>query len=147
MEVIAQLVAAQQTVAELTPLVEETGRLRLWVAKACWHANEAESTFEALSARSWRDDKEAAKVRKEWDELLQKDAKTHQRIVDLLDEVEKERELKLRAEQRSMALEQGVKLDAETVAWLRRERDEQCQSSKTLRLERGTVHGEHDQAI
>ena len=77
-EVVAQLVAAQQRVAELTPLAEEVDSLQSWVAKACWHAVEAEKAFEALSARSRRDDEEAAKVRKERDELLQKDAKTHQ---------------------------------------------------------------------
>ena len=48
----------------------------MWVAKAHRHADEVERVFEALSARSWRDDEEAAKVRKERDELLQKDAKT-----------------------------------------------------------------------
>jgi len=47
-------------VAKLTPLAEEARR----------HADEAERAFEALSARSRRDDEEAAKVRKEQDELL-----------------------------------------------------------------------------
>ena len=56
--------------AELTPLTEEVDSLRSWVAKARRHANEAERVFEALSARSWRDDEEATKVRKERDELL-----------------------------------------------------------------------------
>ena len=68
--VTAQLVAAQQRVVELTPLAEEADSLRSWVAEACRHANEAEKAFKALSARSQRDDEEAAKVRKEWDELL-----------------------------------------------------------------------------
>ena len=40
------------------------------VAEARRDADEAEKAFEALSARSWRDDEEAAKVRKEWEELL-----------------------------------------------------------------------------
>ena len=66
----AQLVAAQQWVAELTPLTEEVNSLRSWAAKAHQHADEAERAFEALSARSRRDDKEATKVRKEQDELL-----------------------------------------------------------------------------
>ena len=52
------------------------------------------------------------------DELLQRDAETHQWIIDVLDEVEKERELKLRAEERSMVLEQRAKLDAEAVTRL-----------------------------
>ena len=40
------------------------------IAEASWHADEAKRAFEALSARSRRDDEEAAKVRKERDELL-----------------------------------------------------------------------------
>ena len=47
----------------------------MWVAKAHRHADEAEKAFEALSARSRRDDEEATKVRKQQVELLQKDAK------------------------------------------------------------------------
>ena len=45
--------------------------------------------------RSQKDDEEATRVRKEQDELLQKDTETRQRILDLLGDVEKERELKL----------------------------------------------------
>ena len=67
---IAQLIAAQQRVVELTPLTEEAANLRSRVDKAHWDADEAEKAFEAMSARSWEDDKEAARVRKEWDELL-----------------------------------------------------------------------------
>ena len=55
---------------ELTPLTKEADNLWLRVAEAHWDADEAEKAFEALSVRSWRDDEEAAKVRKEWDELL-----------------------------------------------------------------------------
>ena len=67
---MAQLVAAQQRVAKLTPLVEEVDSLRSWVAEACRHADEAERAFEALSVRSRRDNKEATKVMKERDKLL-----------------------------------------------------------------------------
>ena len=94
-EVTTQLAATQQRVSELTPLAEEADGHRSRVAKAHRHAVEAEMAFEALSARSWRDDEEAAKVRKERDELVQKDAKTYQWILDLLAKVEKQRELKL----------------------------------------------------
>ena len=65
-----QLVAAQQRVAELTPLAKEADSLRSRVAEAHRYADEAERVFEALSARSWRDNEEAAKVKKEQDELL-----------------------------------------------------------------------------
>jgi hypothetical protein len=68
--VTAQLVATQQGVAELTLLVEEMANLQSRVAEAHWDADEAEKAFEALSARSRKDDEEATRVRKERDELL-----------------------------------------------------------------------------
>ena len=52
-----------------------------------------------------QDEEAAARVRKEWDELLQKDAKACQRAVDLQEELEREQDLKLEAEDRSMALQ------------------------------------------
>ena len=55
---------------ELTPLAEEVANLWSRVAEGHRDAGEAEKVFEALSARSWKDDKEAARVRKERDELL-----------------------------------------------------------------------------
>ena len=50
--------------------------LRSWVGEAHWDADEAEKSFDTLSARLWKDDKETTRVRKEQDELLQKDAET-----------------------------------------------------------------------
>jgi len=75
--------------------------VRSQVAEARRHADEAERAFEALLARLRRDEEETTKVRKEQDELLQKDAETRQRNLDLLAEVEKERELKLGARRSS----------------------------------------------
>ena len=46
------------------------------VAKACRNADEAEKAFEALSVRVRQDEEEAARVRRERDELLQRDAET-----------------------------------------------------------------------
>ena len=143
----AQLVAIRQRVAELTPLAEETDSLRLPVAKVCRHADEAERVFEALSTRSQRDNEEAAKVKKERDELLQKDAETHRWILDLLAEVEKERELKLEAEEKLAALERRASLDATAIAWLCKECDELLQTAERLRSEHGVVREEHDQAL
>ena len=60
-------------------------------------------------------------MRKERDELLQRDAETRQRIIDPLAEAEKEQDLKLVAEERSVALEQRAKLDTEMVTRLRKE--------------------------
>ena len=75
-EVTTQLVAAQQRVAKLTPLAEEADSLQSRVADACRHADEAKRAFEALLSRAWRDNEEAANVKKEQDKLLQKDAET-----------------------------------------------------------------------
>ena len=56
--------------AELAPLVEEAKNLRLWEAEACWHEEETEKAFEALSVRAQQDEEEATRVRREWDQLL-----------------------------------------------------------------------------
>ena len=60
-------------------------------------------------------------MRKERDELLQRDTETRQRIIDLLAKAEKERDLRLVAEERSAALEQRATLDAKMVTRLRME--------------------------
>ncbi|XP_066391760.1 uncharacterized protein [Miscanthus floridulus] len=120
-EVTTQLVAAQQRVAELTP-----------------HAKKVDSL---------RYDEEAAQVRKEQDELLQKDTETRQWILNLLVEVEKERELKLGAEEKLTALEKRESLDAVAVARLRKKRGEILQTTEKLRSKCGVAHEERDQAI
>ena len=100
----------------MTPLAAEAGDLRRREAEARVDAELAEKSFDELSERARQDQEEAARVRKERDELLQRDAETHQGIIDLLAEAEKERDLRLEGEERSAALEQRVKLDAEVVA-------------------------------
>ena len=57
-----------------------------------------------MLVRARQDEEEATRVQKEWDELLQRGIEACQWILDLLAEVEKERELKLGAEERSVAL-------------------------------------------
>ena len=74
---------------KLTTLAEEAASLRSFVAKAHRDADEAEKAFEALSVRSRKDDEKATRVRKERDELLQKDTETRHQILKLLGEVEK----------------------------------------------------------
>ena len=66
----AQLIATQHRVVKLTSLAEEVTNLRSQVVEAHRDADEAEKAFEALLARSRKDDEEAARVRKERDELL-----------------------------------------------------------------------------
>ena len=68
--------ATLQRVVELTPLIEEAANLWSRVAKAHRDVDESEKAFVAQSARSRKDDEEVARVRKERDELLQKDAET-----------------------------------------------------------------------
>ena len=84
---------------------------------------------------------------KEWDKLLQRDAETRQWIIDLLVEAEKERDLRLGAKERSATLEQRAKLDAETVTWLHKKRDELRHTVERLRSEHDTVCEERDQAV
>ena len=64
-----------------------------------------------------------------------------------MDELETERNLKLKAEDRSAALQQRANQDAEVIARLRRERDELRQTAKRLHSECGTVCVEHNQAV
>ena len=64
--------------AKLTPLAEEVDNLQLWEAEARQHVDEAERAFEALLAREQQDDEDAAKVIREQNELLQRDAETRQ---------------------------------------------------------------------
>ena len=54
----------------MTPLAKEEDNLWSWVVEAHWDANEAKKAFEALSVRSWKDNEEATRVRKERDDLL-----------------------------------------------------------------------------
>jgi hypothetical protein len=60
--------------------------------------------FEDLSARVKLDEEVAARIQKERDELLQKDAKASQRAVELLDELVTEQDLRRKAEDRSTTL-------------------------------------------
>ena len=80
--------------------------------------------FEDLSARVKQDEEAAARVRKERDELLQKDIDASQRAIELLAELEMEKDLRLKAEDRSTAPQRRVDHDVEAMARLRRERDE-----------------------
>ena len=95
-----------------------------WEAEARRDAEEIHMMFEDLSARVKQDEEAAARVQKEQDELLQKDTDASQQSIELLAELEMERDLKLKAEDRSAALQRMADQDAEVIAQLRRERDE-----------------------
>ena len=132
--------------AELTPLAEEAASLWLWEAEDRRHEEETEKAFEALSVRVWQDGEEATRVRREWDQLLLRDAETRQRILNLLAKA-KERELKLAAEEKFTALAWRASHDAKAVAQLCKERDELLETIGRLRSERSTAHEECDCAI
>ena len=63
--------------------------------------------FEDLSVRVKLDEEATTRLRKEWDELLQKDAVASEQAVELLAKLEIERDLKLKAKERSAALQKG----------------------------------------
>ena len=71
--------------------------------------------FEDLSARTKLDEEEIARLQKERDELLQKNATASEKAGELLAELQTERDLKLKAEERSMALQQKADQDAAVI--------------------------------
>ena len=83
----AQLAAAQQREAE-----------------ARRDAEEVHGMFEDLSARVKLDEEAATRIQKEQDKLLRKDAEASQRAIEVLVELETERDLRRKAEARSVAL-------------------------------------------
>jgi hypothetical protein len=74
--------------------------------------------FMDLLERSRKYDEEATRVKKEWDELLKRDAEDRQWILDLLGELEKERDLKLAVEGRLAALEMRMRQDVAMIEQL-----------------------------
>ena len=54
----------------MTPQAEEAASLWLREAEARQDVEDAEKAFEELSVRPWQDEEEAAKVRREQDQLL-----------------------------------------------------------------------------
>ena len=73
-------------------------------AQARQDAEEAHGMFEDLSARSKLDGEEIARLQKERDELLQRNATANEKAGEVLKELEMERELRREAESRAMAL-------------------------------------------
>ena len=69
------------------------------------------------------------------------------RADELLAELQTERDLKLKAEERSTALQQRADRDAEVIAWLRGERNELRRTDERLRSEHSTAYEDHDRAI
>ena len=73
-------------------------------AKACQDAEEIHGMFADLSAKVKLEEEEAARILKERDKLLEKDAQASKRDVEVLKELETERDLRRKAESRATAL-------------------------------------------
>ena len=93
--------------------------------------------FEDLSARMKLDEEEIARLRKERDELLQRNAVASERAGELLAELQTERDLKLKAEERSATLQEKVNQDAVVVDRAIRERDEARREAEARRADLG----------
>ena len=103
--------------------------------------------FEDLAARVKLDEEEAARIKKERDELVRKDVKASKRATEVLSELETERDLRREAEDRSSDLQRRADQDAVLIYRLRRERDEARKAEERLRSEHSTAHEERDRAI
>ena len=71
--------------------------------------------FEDLSARTKLDEEEIARLQKEQDELLQKNATASEKAGELLAELQTEWDLKLKAEERSATLQEKANQDAAVI--------------------------------
>jgi len=65
---------------------------------------ETHGMFEDLAARVKLDEEEAAQIKKERDELVRKDVEASKRAVEVLSELEMERDLRREAKDRSSDL-------------------------------------------
>ena len=79
--------------------------------------------------------------------MLQKDATASEQAIELLMELETEQDLKLKAEERSMVLQQRADRDIEVIARLRGERDKLRWIEERLRSERVAAREDRDRAI
>ena len=75
--------------------------------------------FEDLSVRSKLDGEEITRLKKERDELLERNATANEKAGEVLKELEMERDLRRKAESRATALQQKVDEDVEVVCSLR----------------------------
>ena len=100
--------------------------------------------FEDLSARSKLDGEEIARLQKERDELLQRNAAANEKAGEVLKELDMERDLRWKAESRAMALQQKVDEDIEVVRSLRAELSDAV--SRRLSAENVSVKLENEAA-
>ena len=106
-------------------------------AQARQDAEEAHGMFEDLSTRSKLDGEEIARLQKERDELLQKNVVASEKASELLAELQIERDLKLKAKERSAMLQEKANQDALVVNRAIRERDEARQEAEACQADLG----------
>ena len=100
--------------------------------------------FEDLSARSKLDGEEITRLKKERDELLQRNVAANEKAGKILKELEMERDLQWKAESRATALQQKVDEDVEVVRSLRADLDDAV--SRRLSAEKVSVKLEKEVA-
>lgn len=115
-------------------------------AKPHQHADEAEQIALGHLERLRQDGMEATAIKKEQDELLQRENEALQWALELLSWAKKERKLRLAAEEKLAATESQARQDTATIDCLRKERDDSRQIMSRLCSEDDTVCDEHDQA-
>ena len=93
--------------------------------------------FEDLSARTKLDEEEIARLRKERDKLLQKNTTASEKASELLAELQTERDLKLKAEERSTMLQEKANQDAAMIDRTIRERDKARREAKARQADLG----------
>ena len=91
--------------------------------------------FEDLSVRTKLDEAEIARLQKEREELLQKNAAASERASELLAELQTEQDLKLKAKERSTTLQEKVNQDAVVVDRAIQERDEARREAEARRVD------------
>ena len=93
--------------------------------------------FEDLSMRVKLHEEATARLQKEQDELLQKNATASERVGELLAELQMEWDLKLKAEERSATLQEKENQDAVVVNRAIQEHDEARREAKARQADLG----------
>ena len=83
------------------------------------------------------DEEEIARLQKERDELLQKNAAASEKVGELLVELQTECDLKLKAEERSAMLQEKANQDAVVIDRMTREHDEVRREAKACQADLG----------
>jgi hypothetical protein len=97
-----------------------------------------------LFERACKDGEDTAQTMRERDELRQWDAESYQQILNLQGELEKEKGLKLVAQEKIATLEAKARQDAMVAERLCQEQDDSCWTESRLRTECDGARQERD---